>query len=194
MPSRLSAFSQTDWAIEDEVKNLNLIARPYYKWAFSLLDTTAVLVRPWLKEFYICCSEIESVVYICVALIHDDELYFWLHWWKLWHFNYVYIYMCVYIYKRRLMLDIHLSEKITCRYFGFAGTHQCDILSLLFVKLWENHNILLEKYLLWAICFNNSIKPIIMVTINYMGKQDFQSQVPWKLPTLLFLIICWLKV
>ena len=31
--SRLNAHSQTDWAIDDEVKNLNSIARPYDDWA-----------------------------------------------------------------------------------------------------------------------------------------------------------------
>ena len=40
--SRLHARWQTDWAIEDQVKNLNLTARPYDQRAFSPLDPTAV--------------------------------------------------------------------------------------------------------------------------------------------------------
>ena len=40
--SRLNAHSQTDWAIEDQAKNLNSTARPYDEWAFSPLDFTAI--------------------------------------------------------------------------------------------------------------------------------------------------------
>ena len=40
--SRLNARWQTDWAIEDQAKNLNSTARPYNQWAFSPLDPTAV--------------------------------------------------------------------------------------------------------------------------------------------------------
>ena len=39
--SRLNAHSQTDWAIEDQAKNLNWIAGPSDEWAFSPLDFTA---------------------------------------------------------------------------------------------------------------------------------------------------------
>ena len=38
--SRLNARWQTDWAIEDQVKNLNSTARPYDQQAFSPLDPT----------------------------------------------------------------------------------------------------------------------------------------------------------
>ena len=38
IPHRLNAPSQIDWAIEDQVKNLNSVARPYDEWAFSPLD------------------------------------------------------------------------------------------------------------------------------------------------------------
>ena len=41
--SRLNARRQTDWAIEDQAKNLNSTARPYDQRAFSPLDPTAVL-------------------------------------------------------------------------------------------------------------------------------------------------------
>ena len=40
--SRLNARWQTDWAIEDQAKNLNSTARPYDQRAFSPLDPTAV--------------------------------------------------------------------------------------------------------------------------------------------------------
>ena len=40
--SRLNAHWQTDWAIEDQAKNLNSTARPYDQRAFSPLDPTAV--------------------------------------------------------------------------------------------------------------------------------------------------------
>ena len=40
--SRLNARWQTDWAIEDQAKNLNSAARPYDQRAFSPLDPTAV--------------------------------------------------------------------------------------------------------------------------------------------------------
>ena len=40
--SRLNAHWQTDWAIEDQAKNLNSTARPYDQRAFSPLDPTTV--------------------------------------------------------------------------------------------------------------------------------------------------------
>ena len=40
--SRLNARWQTDWAIEDQAKNLNSTARPHDQRAFSQLDPTAV--------------------------------------------------------------------------------------------------------------------------------------------------------
>ena len=40
--SRLNARWQTDWAIENQAKNLNSTARPYDQRAFSPLDPTAV--------------------------------------------------------------------------------------------------------------------------------------------------------
>ena len=43
---RLNAHSQTDWAIEDQGKNLNSTARPYDEWAFSPLDFTAEHLGP----------------------------------------------------------------------------------------------------------------------------------------------------
>ena len=44
--SRLNARWQTDWAIEDQAKNLNSTARPYDQRAFSPLDPT-VSCKAW---------------------------------------------------------------------------------------------------------------------------------------------------
>ena len=44
--SRLNARWQTDWAIEDQAKNLNSTARPYDQRAFSPLDPTV----SWLSH------------------------------------------------------------------------------------------------------------------------------------------------
>ena len=46
--SRLNARWLTDWAIEDQAKNLNSTARPYDQQAFSPLDPTTVSpLRQW---------------------------------------------------------------------------------------------------------------------------------------------------
>ena len=45
--SRLNANSQTEWAVDDEAKNLNSTTRPYDEWAFSTLDFTAVWFLTW---------------------------------------------------------------------------------------------------------------------------------------------------
>ena len=49
--SRLNARWQTDWAIEDQAKNLNSTARPYDQWAFSPLDPMSVNFRTWLWRY-----------------------------------------------------------------------------------------------------------------------------------------------
>ena len=55
--SRLNACWQTDWAIEDQAKNLNSTARPYDQQAFSPLDPTA----SWL-------SHLALVIYMFVVV------------------------------------------------------------------------------------------------------------------------------
>ena len=50
--SRLNACWQTDWAIEDQAKNLNSTARPYDQRAFSPLDPTV----SWLSHLALQCS------------------------------------------------------------------------------------------------------------------------------------------
>ena len=51
--SRLNARWQTDWAIKDQVKNLNSTARPYDQWAFSPLDPTVNLLSHLALAIYI---------------------------------------------------------------------------------------------------------------------------------------------
>ena len=60
--SRLNACWQTDWAIEDQAKNLNSTARPYDQQAFSPLDLTA----SWL-------SHLALAIYMFVV-VHFDAL------------------------------------------------------------------------------------------------------------------------
>ena len=49
--SRLNARWQTDWAIEDQAKNLNWTARPYDQRAFSPLDPTVSWLSHWLCRY-----------------------------------------------------------------------------------------------------------------------------------------------
>ena len=58
--SRLNARWQTDWAIEDQAKNLNLRARPYDQRAFSPIDPTV----SWL-------SYLALAIYIFVVVNFD---------------------------------------------------------------------------------------------------------------------------
>ena len=58
--SRLNARWHTDWAIEDQAKNLNLTARPYDQRAFSPLDPTV----SWL-------SHLAQAIYIFVVVKFD---------------------------------------------------------------------------------------------------------------------------
>ena len=58
--SRLNAHWQTDWAIEDQAKNLNSTARPYDRRAFSPLDPTV----SWL-------SHLALAIYIFVVVNFD---------------------------------------------------------------------------------------------------------------------------
>ena len=58
--SRLNACWQTDWALEDQAKNLNSTAPPYDQQAFSPLDLTA----SWL-------SHLALAIYIFVVVNFD---------------------------------------------------------------------------------------------------------------------------
>ena len=61
--SRLNACWQTDWAIEDQAKNLNSTACPYDKQAFSPLDLTA----NWLSHLALAIYMF-VVVYIYIYI------------------------------------------------------------------------------------------------------------------------------
>ena len=61
--SRLNARWQTDWAIEDQAKNLNSTARPYDQQAFSPLDPTV----SWL-------SHLALAIYMFVVVVNFDAL------------------------------------------------------------------------------------------------------------------------
>ena len=61
--SRLNAHWQTDWAIEDQAKNLNSTSRPYDQRAFSPLDPTV----SWL-------SHLALAIYIFVVVVNFDAL------------------------------------------------------------------------------------------------------------------------
>ena len=59
--SRLNACWQTDWAIEDQAKNLNSTARPYDQLAFSPLDLTASWISHpaalhFMLQGHFCCN------------------------------------------------------------------------------------------------------------------------------------------
>ena len=58
--SRLNVLRQTDWAIEEQAKNLNSTARPYDQRAFSPLDPTV----SWL-------SHMAQAIYIFVVVNFD---------------------------------------------------------------------------------------------------------------------------
>ena len=66
--SRLNARWQTDWAIEDQTKNLNSTARPYDQRAFSPLDPTA----SWLS--YLALAIYMFVVVNFDALAHASDI------------------------------------------------------------------------------------------------------------------------
>ena len=60
--SRLNACWQTDWAIEDQAKNLNSTARPYDQQAFSPLD----LIANWLSHLALA---IYIYIHTCLLLL-----------------------------------------------------------------------------------------------------------------------------
>ena len=59
--SRLNARWQTDWAIEDQAKNLNSTARPYDQWAFSPLDPTVSWLSHLALAIYILLLSISML-------------------------------------------------------------------------------------------------------------------------------------
>ena len=64
--SRLNACWQTDWAIEDQAKNLNSTVRPYDQQAFSPLDLTA----SWLSHLALAIYMFAVVNFDALAQAH----------------------------------------------------------------------------------------------------------------------------
>ena len=59
--SRRNARLQTDWAIEDQAKNLNSTARPYHQRAFSPLDPTACWLSHLALAMYMFVVNFEAL-------------------------------------------------------------------------------------------------------------------------------------
>ena len=68
--SRLNACWQTDWAIEDQAKNLNSTARPYDQQAFSPLDLTA----SWLSHLALAIYMFVVVNFEALAQASDIRI------------------------------------------------------------------------------------------------------------------------
>ena len=67
---RLNARWQTDWAIEDQAKNLNSTARPYDQRAFSPLDPTAI----WLWHLALAIYMFVVVNFDVLAQASDFQI------------------------------------------------------------------------------------------------------------------------
>ena len=68
--SRLNARWQTDWAIEDQAKNLNSTARPYDQRAFSPLDPTV----SWLSHLALTIYMFVVVNFDALAQARDIQI------------------------------------------------------------------------------------------------------------------------
>ena len=68
--SRLNAHWKTDWAIEDQAKNLNSTARPYDQRAFSPLDPTAV----WLSHLALAIYMFVDINFDALAQASDIRI------------------------------------------------------------------------------------------------------------------------
>ena len=71
--SRLNACWLTDWAIEDQAKNLNSTARPYDQQAFSPLDLTA----SWLSHLALAIYMFVVVNFDALAQASDIWIESW---------------------------------------------------------------------------------------------------------------------
>ena len=68
--SRLNACWQTDWAIEDQAKNLNSTARPHDQQAFSPLD----LIANWLSHLALAIHMFVVVNFDALAQASDIRI------------------------------------------------------------------------------------------------------------------------
>ena len=85
--SRLNACWQTDWAIEDQAKNLNSTARPYDQQAFSPLDLTASWLSHLALAIHMFVVNFDALKHktivsfsilldtVCAKLCHDGSLF-----------------------------------------------------------------------------------------------------------------------
>ena len=67
---RLNACWQTDWAIEDQAKNLNSAARPYDQQAFSPPDPTAI----WHSHLALAICIFVAVIFDALAQAGDFRI------------------------------------------------------------------------------------------------------------------------
>ena len=89
--SRLNAHSQTDWAIEDQAKNLNSTAHPYDEWAFSPLDFTAVWLSHLALALYMFVVNFDALAQASDIRIHT-HIHTYIH-------TNTHTYIYIYIYK-----------------------------------------------------------------------------------------------
>ena len=74
--SRLNACWQTDWAIEDQAKNLNSTARPYDQQAFSSPDPTAIWNSHLALAIYIFVVNFDALAQASDFLIERRQIVF----------------------------------------------------------------------------------------------------------------------
>ena len=85
--SRLNAHWHTDWAIEDQAKNLNSTARPYDQRAFSPLDPTAV----WHSHLACMHACIHTCMHACIYTCMHAYMHAYIH-------TYIHAYIHTYIH------------------------------------------------------------------------------------------------
>ena len=74
LANRMNARWQTDWAIEDQPKNLNSTARPYDQRAFSPLDPNAIWLSHLALAIHTCMhtymyTHIHTFIHTCMSVV-----------------------------------------------------------------------------------------------------------------------------
>ena len=134
--SRLNACWQTDWAIEDQAKNLNSTARPYDQQAFSPPDPTAIWHSHLALAIYIFVVvnfdalaqasdfriERRQVVFLCWMQDSNPE--------GLWALN----------TGSRMSIDITKIHLNNCKhYISLCQIHRRNLILNLVLKNWTRH-------------------------------------------------------
>ena len=107
--SRLNACWQTDWAIEDQAKNLNSTARPYDQWAFSPLDP----IVSWL-------SHLALAIYMFVVVNFDIStpsktiVFGIIHWGRLYQWRENVIWKTWWIISYQVQMDVYNDVCVKC--------------------------------------------------------------------------------